>query len=213
MNKQLQIYIDDTLKIIKFSQLNKNVYYTALFKKNYDIDEPAIFQKKKNFYYIIFKNIDNLNTSWNIVKVNLFNNNPILTNRIFKWLSHIFLKDYEICIYMDSYISPKIESEINFLINNIYHKKHTKRNCVYNEVNACFKSKKINLDQKNYIIKYYKKNKIQTNLGLYHNDIFIKNNTSIVQNYHNELINLMLETGCFRDQLFLSIIYSKKNFY
>ena len=46
MNKDIQIYINETLKIIKFSQLNKNVYYTALFKKNYDVDEPAIFQKK-----------------------------------------------------------------------------------------------------------------------------------------------------------------------
>ena len=55
--------------------------------------------------YILFTNKNNLNTSWTCVHVDLFNENPILTNRIFKWLSHIFLNKYFICFYMDGFYS------------------------------------------------------------------------------------------------------------
>jgi len=212
MNKLLIDYINIINNIIEEIKINKNkVFYTALFKYKRKVDIPNKFIRDKNWDYIIFTNIDNLDTSWTSVIVPLFNNNPILTNRIFKWLSHIFLKKYEICFYMDAFFSP-IEN-INITTNSIIHKTHTKRICVYSELNACVLSKKIDYKTRNKIFKFLKKKKVEKDIGLYHNDSFIRNNINININfYFEELINIMMEYNFYRDQVILPIIYKNNNF-
>ena len=212
MNKLLVDYINSINSIIKDIVIkNKNVFYTGLFKNKRNVDIPSKFIRNNNWDYIIFTNIENLDTSWTIVNVPLFNNNPILTNRIYKWLSHIFLIKYEICFYMDAFFSPK--ENINITTNSIIHKKHTKRICVYSELGACVSSNKIDCKTRNIIFKYLKKNNVDRDIGLYHNDIFIKNNNNIKMNiYYEELINIMIEYSFYRDQVILPIIYNNNNF-
>ena len=213
MNSLLIDYISYINNIIEKIEINnKNVFFTALFKYKKKVDiPPSKFIINKDWDYIIFTNINNLNTSWTIVNVQLFDNNPILTNRIYKWLSHIFLKRYEICFYMDAFFIP-IEN-INITTDSIIQKTHTKRNCVYSELNACLTSKKINCKSRNNILRYFKEKKIKKNIGLYHNDIFIKNNLNKNLNlYLEELINIMIEKKIYRDQLLLPIIYINNNF-
>lgn len=214
MNRDLEDYIKTVSNIIEIKKNNNNVCYTALFKGEYEIDIPGSIEKNNDWDYVIFTNIDNLETDWNVISVPLFKYNPIITNRIFKWLSNDFLKEYEICFYMDSFFTPIKNLDLNKLkTNSIIHKKHTKRNCVYLEVNACFKSKKINLKSKKKYIEFLQINNIPKNIGLSHNDIFIKNNLNeILKSYHKELINLMINIEFYRDQLFLPIIYFKNNY-
>lgn len=212
MNQELIKYIDLVNNITsKINSSNSNVYYTGIFKNKKNVDIPNKFDKDDKWDYLLFTNITDLDTSWTIINVPLFNECPILTNRIFKWLTHIFLKDYTIVFYMDGFFSPKLNININ--TDSIIQKIHRKRNCVYKELKACCKSKKISKSKINNIKNYLQKNSCKNNIGLYHNDIFIRNNKNIVLNKcSEEMINLMVDTSFYRDQPLLPFIYNQNKF-
>lgn len=212
MNKKLLNYINDyKSEIFEIIPINNKVFYTAIFKNKNNVDIPNKFTKDPKWDYILFTNIEKLETSWKIIRVKLFEEDPIMTNRIFKWLSHIFLKNYNLVFYMDGYFSPKLE--INLNTESILHKNHTKRNCIYKELNACVKSRKINKDMKNNILIFLKNNNGKENNGLFHNDIFLKNNFNHnINKYLEELIHIMIEYNFYRDQPLLPFIYDKYKF-
>ena len=63
MNNLLINYIKNIETIFEEIKIsNKNVFYTALFKYKRKVDIPNKFIKNKNWDYIIFTNINNLDT-------------------------------------------------------------------------------------------------------------------------------------------------------
>ena len=191
----------------------KNVIYGALFG-NYDRLKP--FKKQEEFDYFLFTdNIIKIKTNWTILKIpDIVNNlhlNIIKKQRFIKLHPHLFFKNYDLSIYIDTtfiIIGDIIEFLERLLTPkfNIYIFEHPRRNCIYSEISAVIKCKK---EKKNIAINLknkYKNMNYPKNIGLSENCLIIRR--------HNEkkCINLMekwweeIKNFSKRDQLSLNYV-------
>jgi hypothetical protein len=113
---------------------NKFVVYTALFGGYDDLLDPAT---SSSCDYICFTDDPNLKSNvWEIKVVSSHLSN-ILTNRLYKIKPHLYLKNYEASIYIDSNIritKDPINLFNKYLGKNIFSTmKHAERNCIYKE--------------------------------------------------------------------------------
>lgn len=198
----------------------KKVVYTALLG-NYD--KIKIINKEKGYDYIMFtdQNLNNKRTNWTIINVehNLNYSNKlevIKKQRFYKIYPHLFFKDYNLSIYIDSTFDIKGKLDeflLRILTKNlsIYILEHPDRNSINKEFEAVLSLKKESKTNIEFIKKRYNLEEYPYNNGLSENCLIVRK--------HNDLnsINLMnqwfyeIKHYSHRDQLSFNYIIWKTN--
>ena len=195
----------------------KLVVYTCIINpvepfgiyENYDSLKTNV--SEKNVDYICFTNNPELKSSQHkIVHIDIENDDPKKTQRKYKVLPHLFLKDYEYSLYIDGHISikkPIYEKAMKLFNNgNFICRNHPKRNCIYEEAKVVIKIKKEKENIVNNQIKRYREVNFPKNYGLTAAGVmFRKHNEKDVINTLNTWWEEISENS-YRDQL--SFMYS-----
>jgi hypothetical protein len=193
------------------------VLYTAIYGNKNILHDNHYFSK--NIDYICFTDNKHLKSNfWKIIVNEPINKDFVRSAKIYKILPHRYFDKYDFSIWIDGNIN--IISDINELINFynydlcLYNHNdesiEDKRNCVYEELKACIKYKKYNIDAMNRQIEKYKKEKYPKNNGLICGGVILrkhKNTIKIMEDWWQEIIN-----GSPRDQLSLNYVCWKNNF-
>lgn len=166
---------------------NRLVVYTALFgdydqlrdpKGNFDCVDFVCFTDQE---YLVSK-------VWDVRLVSNCELSSIELNRMYKFLPHLFLKEYEMSFYMDSNVLIKEEASNLFqhLIDSKYKfalPNHFARNCIYKEAEVIIKSKKGNVDIVNFQMKGYREDGFPEEFGMTENGLLFRrhNDPQVIQ--------------------------------
>lgn len=186
--------------------MKKYVVYTALFGDYDSLIEPDVRNSECDF--ICFTDQPNLVSNfWKIRVVNRSDIPPNLLNREYKVLPHKYLAQYNSSLYIDSNIGVKSDPTPLFESLNenepIFIANHPFRKCVYEELEACFKSGKITKEVKCLIVNKYLSEGVPENNGLTENNIILrlhhnKKVIDLMESWHDLIFNF-----CSRDQISL----------
>ncbi len=194
--------------------MKKWVIYTALFGDYDYLKDPD--ESVEEFDLICFTDQANLKSDvWKVVYVPASDKYSARMNRKYKLLPHLFLRDYEVSIYIDVSIrvlkSPTaLVSEI-LKSNDIILSKHKLRDCIYEEARECVIFRKADYSATVDQIRRYREEGFPRHFGLYENGVLIRRHNS------PQLIRLMEQwweeynRGSFRDQLSLPYILWKND--
>lgn len=193
---------------------NNKVIYTALFGKYDYLEEPEVFD---GWDYICFTDQKDLKSSiWDIIVIenNAYQLNEL--NRLYKWLPHKFLKNYDTSLYIDTNISinKNPDSLVKKYLNESfiaipYHPS----DCIYNESKACVLLGKSNIENTFEQMKKYREKGFPQNFGLSENSIiFRKHNDGKVIELMENVFNNFNVNKTKRDQLSLFYEIWKLNF-
>jgi len=211
--------------------MRKVAVVSALFLIDFnEIDTPSSnFVKCEEFEYFMFTNdkskIQNLSNEWNIIEIDSFGikNGVYLTKRV-KWLTHEYLPDYDIIIWVDSFIVPnylKLD-DINAIIDVCLDDKTSipifmrtqKFKSIQDDIDWCIKNDRINEEMTKKIINYIENTElfsVNKEIQTYWSSAIIKNNKNIdLINMSIELYNYITKI-CYRDQHILPVLLNKFN--
>ncbi len=172
------------------------IVYTALFGDYDNLIDPV--ENYENCLFICFT--DNLNITskiWQIRYINKLKYPPYLMNRMYKWLPHLYFKNYNYSLYIDSNILIK-ENVYDFIhmfneSDKIFIPKHFSRNCIYEEFNTLILEGKIEYNLAMKQLNFYELNSFPKNFGLTENNIILR--------YHNDENIIKLMNYCWNDLL------------
>lgn len=193
--------------------MDRRAIYTVI-TGNYDtLKEP--FVKSEGWDYICFTDDPSLiSDTWEIrlIDTTISNQYPDKQRlqRHIKLLAYVHLNEYRFTIYIDG--STQQLLDFNWLLQEINYtggialKRHSKRNCIYEEVAACVK---LNKDARTVLLKqmetYANIYKYPMNGGLYESGILIRENIMEVnllcEHWHTELMQHSV-----RDQISLPFV-------
>lgn len=213
-------------EIVKKPQESINTYsiltkcfYTALFGKN--TDTLGIFEPIPGWDYICFTDSDIESPVWKCIKIDPVFQKPVLNAKYVKWMSHEFVGDYDVAVWLDGYISPNplynnlFESWITDMYRNniqIGHRKHAERNCIWDECDAVLKSKRDTKDHVDSVRSRLRSAKMPKGWGLFDTNIVIKfQKSKEVEDLGKEIFAL-LEKDSYRDQLAIPYVYYLNNY-
>ena len=211
------------MKNINFIKKSKKVVYSALLGK---YDNVSYIEREDGYDYFLFTDQimkNESNSNWTILyiddQIKNLNLSIIKKQRYFKMHPHLFFKNYDISIYIDTtfIIKGKLDEFLLRILSpnlSIYVLEHPDRNSVNNEFSAVLIAHK---DSNTSVISVQKK---------YNNENFPDNNglseNCLIVRKHNELscINFMndwfdeIKYNSHRDQLSFNYIlwkYENKN--
>jgi hypothetical protein len=211
--------------------MRKVAVVTAVFLIDFnELDEPSSqFTKCDGFDYFLFTNdktkVQYLSSDWNIVEIdgNGIKNGVYLTKRV-KWLTHEYLPDYDIVIWVDSFIVPnhlRMEN-INSIINVCLDESRDtpifmrtqKFRCIKDDIDWCVKNDRISKTISEKVVDYIEKKEnfsVNECTQTYWSSAIIKNNKNAELNrMSNELYNY-ISNICYRDQHILPVLFKKFN--
>lgn len=171
------------LKKIESNNKNRIVIYTALFG-NYDnlIDPP---HNCNDCDFICFTDQKHLKSKiWEIRFIDICDLPSNLMNRKYKIMPHLFLKEYENSIYIDSNIAL-LSNPVKLFNKYITEKKliaaprHLTRDCVYKEAIVVREKKMVPLENLNLQLEFYKNEGMPQNCGM--------NEMNVIFRKHNEI--------------------------
>lgn len=194
----------------------KIVVYTAIMGNFDKIEDPKVVTD--GIDYICFTDNPKAKSNvWKIVVVNDEFNNSRKKARHIKINPHLFLKDYELSIWIDGNVN--IKKDLSCLINELVGERKTKiatfrhfsRDCIYDEALECAVTKKDNIDKIYKQISECIDNGYPTKNGLAETNVMFRMHNDI------EIINVMsdwwrcVNNNSIRDQLsFNYILYKSK---
>ncbi|UNK19755.1 glycosyltransferase [Paenibacillus sp. N3/727] len=180
----------------------KNVIYTAI-TGNYDRLQDPVQMSEKCDYYCFTDNPLLKSSSWKIILLGKIFVDPARQARWVKIMPHLFFQDYEHSVWVDGNIrvigdiDAFIEKYSSGLPSAFY--KHSIRNCIYKEADACITLGK---DRKDVILKQ---------ISLYKQAGYPKNNglieSGVILRRHNDLVVIRTMTAWWRQ----IISYSKRD--
>ena len=208
---------------LKYNSLTK-CFYTAIFGTGTQaVDSLApIPNKIAGWDYICFTNL-NLppQKGWHIVKIQLDEINPVLQAKRVKWLSHEYLSEYDVVVWMDGYIAPNpMFSEVlkQWVLEmqekniNVLHRPHEDRNCIYEECEAVVANKRDTRENVAKVLTQLKELRFPKNWGLFDTNILFKfHKDQAVQEISEAVFKQMQETS-YRDQLAVPLVYYTNGF-
>ena len=199
---------------------SEKVVYTVITNR-YNNLAPLLFYQK-DWDYICFTNDENLikngHKFWQIQPLNQFDLDSNKLSRLPKILAHKFLSEYKYSLYIDGnidIISNELFDKADKLIKSetkLAITKHFKRNCIYDEFEACKKSKKDCIEKMSEQIQIFQKKGFPFHYGLKENSIILR------QHNNKEIIKLMeqwwfwVEKFSKRDQLSLMFVLWENNY-
>jgi len=188
------------------------VIYTAIFGGYDPLKKPESVNSKIKYICFTDRNINC--PPWEIIKVKPEFKDRRREARKFKILSHRFLKDFKYSIWLDG--SYEILDDLSKFVkkwlgkNCIAVKKHSVRNCLYDEARFCMKQK---LDTRKLIVKQinkYFREGYPKNNGLVDSSILIRKHTEDVKRF-NERWWREVKNFSRRDQISFNYITYKLN--
>jgi hypothetical protein len=195
-------------------------FYTALLGKESDVDTLADFEKIPGWDYICFTNLDfPKHRGWKFIKVEA-GMNPVLVAKHYKWMSHLYLGDYDVVVWMDAYMSPNpVFSELfkHWIVSMreqniaIAHRPHDTRKCIWEECSAVIEHKRAKPEDVAKVIRNLEAIRMPKEYGLYDTNIVIRfHKLTILQHISEEIFTSLQD--CTRDQLAVTMIYYKNSF-
>ena len=158
---------------------------------------------------------------WTIIKVDAQSKSMSLEAKKYKWLSHIYLEDYDIVLWVDAYIAPtsiagdKLYQWFSLMKErrlSVLHRKHEVRDCIWDECDAVVEARRDTPQNVQNIRNLLHSEKMPRGLGLYDTNIMIKFNKHVQLRKISEQIMKILETYTIRDQLVVTLVYYKNHF-
>lgn len=194
-------------ELIKENTHKNLVVYTALFG-NYD-DLIELPEKYEGYDFICFTDQDLISETWVIVNVTDKPYSNSLMNRFYKFNPHIMLDKYDKSIYIDSNIRLKGNPLMVFDYEGLALANHTRRNCIYKELLACFAMNKIDYKTMIRHYRFLSKNGFPESYGLTENNIiFREHNNKEIKRWGENIWNGLLKTP-ERDQLWAQFYFWK----
>jgi hypothetical protein len=204
---------------------------TAIFLiETEKIDEcGTLVNKNENWDYILFTNNKNKLQNvenWEIREIDCSNCvHGVYASKQIKWLTHDFLPDYDIIIWVDSFIVPNLNmiDELNTMINSVYTDpkipiimRTQLFKCINDDIQWCLKNNRITDGMSKKIINHINNSGVITVdecVQTYWSSAIVKNNKHIkLQNMAKELFTLVTEVG-YRDQHWLPYLFKKYDLY
>ena len=227
-NVELKLDFDELFNInyclpTKKKEIKKVAVVTAIFLVELDcMDQPGVFKKNENFDYCLFTNdkskIDpNIRHLWDIIEISMDYKYGVFATKHVKWLTHKYLPDYDVIIWVDSFITPNVNIET--LVNKVYYDEPmiTMRTQnapnVQADIDWCIQKKRISIPVANEIVKHLRANNFNTleTVQTYWSSGMIKNNkSSLLHEMAEELFSLIITKG-YRDQHWLPYLFRKYN--
>jgi len=177
---------------------------------------PSKFYFPYIYDYICLTDDPNLKSkTWKVIKIDLINNDPQLTQRYYKIKIHKFIEKYEKSIYIDG--SLILKKNLFNLINNLDNYdmigiQHPKRKCIYQEGAVLLHPYK-RIEKKNNVvplIQYLKNDNYPKLFGLTATGCLIRNHNDNIINTMNEWFRFV-KNFSRRDQLsFMYCIWKNK---
>jgi hypothetical protein len=201
-------------------------FYTAIFGKQgmpTDTLSP-VTHKIPGWRYICFTNV-NMDPvpGWQIVRV--WASSATLESRLeakkYKWLSHQFLADFDIVVWVDAYIGPNpMYSELlkqwilEMIEQNKYiaHRPHEERDCVYQECEAVVEHKRETALKVERARALLEEANVPEHGGLFDTNIIVRFHKEAALQDISEKVYEYLKTVTYRDQLVVPLVYHKENF-
>jgi len=195
-------------------------FYTALIGKESDVDTIADFEKIPGWDYICFTNLDfPKHRGWKFIKVEA-GMNPILVAKHYKWMSHLYLGDYDVVVWMDAYMSPNpVFSELfkHWVVSMreqgavIAHRPHDTRKCIWEECSAVIEHRRAKPEDVSKVLRNLEAIRMPKEYGLYDTNVVIRfHKLTILQHISEEIFSALQD--CTRDQLAVTMIYYKNSF-
>ena len=204
---------------------------TCVFLLDFDeIDTPSCnFKKCPNFDYFLFTNdkskVANLCNDWSIIEVKSDNvPNGVYLTKYVKWQTHECLPEYDIIIWVDSFIIPNylktdeintiIEKCLNDDLNTPIFMRTQKFTCIKDDIDWCVKNKRLTKQLSDKIVNYINTSEnfsVETPVQTYWSSAIIKSNKNIkLKNMSVELFKYITDI-CYRDQHILPVLLHKHN--
>ena len=139
-----------------------------------------IKSKEKNIDYYCFTNNKNIKSNtWNVIYIEDKSLSNFLLSRKIKIMGNDIVNKYDIALWMDA--SVEFKKNINDFINKYMEKddvftcfKHGERNNILEEMSACLRFRKENIENINKLKEFYKKENYNYDNGLIEATVFIK---------------------------------------
>jgi len=188
-----------------------------------------LVNKNEKWDYILFTNnknkLQNIG-NWEIKEIDCSSCiHGVYATKQIKWLTHYFLPDYDIIIWVDSFIVPNLDmiDELNTMIYSVYTDpknsiimRTQNFRCINDDIQWCLKNNRITDVMSKKIINHINNSGIITVdecVQTYWSSAIVKNNKNItLQNMAKELFTLITEIG-YRDQHWLPYLFKKYNLY
>lgn len=201
---------------MQISSGNKKVVFTAIFGNYDNLKTPEYINP--DWDYVCFT--DNRNVESEVFTVRHVNQrfeNVTKNARMFKLLSHLFLINYEYSLWIDGSVKLRGKNINELVTNNLSSNyislhNHVKRQCVYEEANACISAKKDRNDILARQIAEYRSEGLPQSVGLFETAEIARRQWAPEVQMLNSLWWQQLDAFSIRDQVALPYVFWKYNF-
>lgn len=195
---------------------NRKVVYTAIFG-NYDhLKTPEYVNP--NWDYVCFTDNRNVKSDVFTVKhVDQRFGNVTKNARMVKLLSHLFLINYDYSLWVDGSVKLRGKNIDELITNNLASDyislhNHVKRDCVYEEADACMLAKKDGNDILAIQIAEYRNEGLPESVGVFETAQLARRHQAPEVALLNALWWRQLDAYSIRDQVALPYVFWKHNF-
>lgn len=193
-------------------------FYTAIFTKpGQPADTLPAIMPMEGWDYICFTNIPSLEQrGWMIQHVEMPHASPVISAKQYKWMSHKYLSDYDVVVWMDAYLAPNPahESMLQQWITDmtiqkysIGHRAHEIRDCIYDECAAVLKGKRDTPERVKQVQQLLANTQMPRHKGLFDTNLVIRFHKSFLVQQLSEAIYDQLRSVSPRDQLAVTLQY------
>lgn len=203
--------------------MNKKVVYTCILN-DYDVlMDPIVVNREWD--YICFSNSNVSSNVWNVVSIPDDANfeiddttgdkiilSPQKICRRIKINPHLYLKNYDISLWIDGSLQLKSDPEellIRYFKNDFNIAAHPDRICAYREIDACVSAAKEKNEMLTKLWKKFEGEGFPKNMGLIQSGVLIRNNKNKDVIELNEKWWKMIKEYSHRDQLSFNYVVWK----
>jgi hypothetical protein len=205
-----------------YQSITKCFYTAILGTEGQRIDELGSVDRIPGWDYICFTNQPYQKANgWTILPVEYTGKYPALEAKRYKWLSHEYLLDYDVVVWVDAYITPTLSMRhklkewiLTMKEKRLYslHRPHDTRKCIWDECDAVVKSRRDTEQNVNKVRKLLNKHSMPKGWGLFDTNILLRFHKHQIVQELGEAIFKHLSTMSIRDQLAVTFIYYSMNF-
>jgi len=206
----------DIESYMQVSSGNKKVVFTAIFGNYDNLKTPEYVNP--DWDYICFT--DNNNIESDVFQVKYVNprfDNTTKNARMIKLLSHLFLINYDYSLWVDGSVKLRGKNINDLITHNLASDyislhNHIKRDCVYEEADACMIAKKDGMEILAKQIAAYKHDGLPESAGIFETAEIARNHRAPEVSMLNSLWWQQLDAFSIRDQIALPYVFWKHDF-
>lgn len=181
---------------------------------SYDKVNELKFKEPGIDYFLFTNNKKIKSNTWKVIHIQDKTLSNTKLARKIKIMGHNAIKDYDLCVWIDGNII--IKSSIKKFLDDVMKKedkliafKHSERNTIADEMDACIKYKKESISNIDKLKKFYKKEKFKDDCGLIESTVYVKMQKDPTVSKTMKLWFDMIKNYTERDQLSFNYAISK----